>query len=206
MNEGLIRTMWTYRKTLSRLGTAAGTLAGIRSARDIVLPIWGASIGLEAQTVLLVVGVAGLLDFALAYSSGQVMDRFGRLWTVVPSLLLMGLGFGLLAFTHDLAGTLYWYARLTVVIGIGNGLSGGILATLGADLAPDHNPAPFLGLWRTLGDTGGMVAPLVFSGITAAVSITAATGFMGIIALLGAAGFVRWLPRFITEPPKDSTA
>lgn len=69
--------------------------------------------------------------------------------------------------------------------------------TLGADLAPQDNPAPFLGSWRTLGDTGGAFAPLLVSGLSAAVSLSVATAAMGVIALLGAGAFLRWVPRYL---------
>ena len=78
--DGIFRTMVRYRRVLSRLGLAAASLAAVRSARQVVLPLWGLSLGLEAHTISLVVGVAGAIDFALFYASGQVMDRFGRLW------------------------------------------------------------------------------------------------------------------------------
>jgi MFS family permease len=65
-------------------GLAAASLSAVRSARQVVLPLWGVSIGLDAQTIALVVGISGAIDFALFYASGQVMDRFGRLWAALP--------------------------------------------------------------------------------------------------------------------------
>lgn len=197
--HGVFRTMVQHRTVLSRLGVAAASLAAIRSARDIVLPIWGVSIGLDAQTILLVVGISGAIDFAFFYVSGQVMDRYGRIWAVAPAMLLMGVGFIALALTHDLDAAGVWFAALAAVIGLGNGLSSGMLMTLGADLAPKRDPAPFLGSWRTLTDTGAMVAPLAFSAVAAVAPIAIATGLMGGIGLLGLAGFIRWIPRFVAK-------
>ena len=195
--DGIFRTMVRYRRVLSRLGLAAASLAAVRSARQVVLPLWGLSLGLEAHTISLVVGVAGAIDFALFYASGQVMDRFGRLWASLPAMLLMGAGFLLLSFTHDLPDATMWFALFAAVIGVGNGLSSGILLTLGADVAPQHDPAPFLSSWRTLNDAGGAVAPVIFSGLAAVATLGVATGAMGVIALLGALGFWRWVPMFV---------
>ncbi|WP_169582224.1 MFS transporter [Microbacterium thalassium] len=194
---GVFRTLWHYRGVLSRLGVAAASLAGVRSARQVVLPLWGVSIGLDAQTIALVVGISGAIDFALFYASGQVMDRFGRLWAALPAMLLMGAGFIALSFTHDTAQAAMWFAMFAGVLGVGNGLSSGILLTLGADVAPKADPAPFLGSWRTLTDAGGAVSPLLVSAIAAASTLAIATGVMGVIGLLGAAAFARWVPRFI---------
>lgn len=198
---GVFRTMVQHRRVLSRLGLAAASLSAVRSARQVVLPLWGVSLGLDAQTISLVVGIAGAIDFALFYASGQVMDRFGRLWAVLPSMLLMGCGFLALAFTHDLAQAAMWFAMLAAVIGVGNGLSSGILLTLAADVAPRQDPAPFLSSWRTLTDAGGATAPVLFSAIAAVSTLGVATGAMGVIGLLGALGFLRWVPRFIRRQP-----
>jgi len=194
---GVVRTMWRHRGVLARLGVAAASLSAVRSARQVVLPLWGVSIGLDAQTIALVVGVSGAIDFALFYASGQVMDRFGRLWAALPAMLLMGLGFIALSFTHDGDQAAMWFALFAAVLGVGNGLSSGILLTLGADAAPQSDPAAFLGSWRTLTDAGGAVAPLIVSAVAAAFSLSIATGLMGAVGLLGAAAFARWVPRFV---------
>ena len=198
---GVFATMWQHRGVLARIGLSAASLSAVRSARQVVLPLWGVSLGLDAETIAIVVGVSGAIDFALFYASGQVMDRFGRVWAAMPAMVLMGGGFVALSFTHDLDGATMWFGMLAVVLGVGNGLSSGILLTLGADLAPEREPATFLGSWRTLTDAGGAAAPLLVSGLTAAFSLPVAAAAVGVIGLLGAAGFARWIPRYI--PPRD---
>ena len=194
---GVFRTMWRFRGVLARLGLAAASLSAVRSARQVVLPLWGVSLGLDAPTIALVVGVSGAIDFALFYASGQVMDRFGRLWAALPAMVLMGAGFFALSFTHELDSAAMWFAMFAAVLGVGNGLSSGILLTLGADIAPPAEPAAFLGSWRTLTDAGGAIAPLIVSALPAAVSLPVAVGAMGVVAALGAVGFVRWVPRYV---------
>lgn len=201
-NIGVFRTMFNHRGVLARVGLSAAALAAVRAARQVVLPLWGFSLGLDAQTIALVIGVAGAIDFALFYASGQVMDRFGRIWAVLPAMLLMGIGFLVLAFTHDVTGAQLWFVILTAVIAVGNGVSSGILMTLGADLAPQKNPAAFLGSWRTLTDGGGALAPLVFSAVAAVSTLGIATAMMGVISLLGALGFLRWLSRYVHSPER----
>lgn len=200
-SAGVFRTMWRFRRVLGRLGLAAATLSAVRSARQVVLPLWGVSIGLDAQTIALVVGISGAIDFALFYASGQVMDRFGRLWAALPAMILMGAGFLALAFTHELDSSAMWFAMFAAVLGVGNGLSSGILLTLGADVAPRSDPAPFLGSWRTLTDAGGAAAPLLVSGIAAVSTLALATGVVGLIGFVGAGLFALYVPRFVPHTP-----
>ena len=198
---GVFRTMWRNRTVLSRLGLAAASLSAVRSARQVVLPLWGVSIGLDASSIALVVGVSGAIDFALFYASGQVMDRFGRLWAALPAMVLMGLGFLTLSLTHDADTRVLWFGMIAAVLGVGNGLSSGILLTLGADVAPRSEPAAFLGSWRTLTDAGGAIAPLLFSGIAAISTLAIGAAVIGGIGMLGAVGFLRWIPRFVPRRP-----
>ncbi|MBN9612226.1 MAG: MFS transporter [Actinobacteria bacterium] len=199
---GVFATMVQHRGVLMRVGMAAAALSAVRSARQALLPLWGVSLHLDAQTISVIVGISGALDFALFYLSGQIMDRFGRLWAVIPALAIMSAGFIALAFTHDLPQATVWLAVLGAVLGLGNGLSSGILMTIGADLAPQASPAAFLGSWRTLGDAGGALAPLLISGITAVASLAAASGAIGAIGVLGAFAFARWLPRHLPRRPR----
>ena len=194
---GVFRTMWRNRGVLGRLGLAAASLSAVRSARQVVLPLWGVSIGLDASSIALVVGVSGAIDFALFYASGQVMDRFGRLWAALPAMVLMGAGFLVLSLTHDASTNVLWFGMIAAVLGVGNGLSSGILLTLGADVAPQSEPAAFLGSWRTLTDAGGAIAPLLFSGIAAISSLAIGAAAMGAIGIIGAVGFLRFIPRFV---------
>lgn len=195
--EGVFRTMWRHRGVLVRVGGAAATLSGMRQARIYLLPLWGVSLGLGPEQIALIIGLTGALEFLLFYTSGQIMDRWGRLWACLPSMILMGGAFAGLAFTHDLASPTAWFIAGAVVVGIGNGLSSGILMTLGADLAPAADPAPFLGSWRMLSDAGAAGSPLLITGITALVSLPAATLVIGVIGLLGAVGFAVYVPRYL---------
>ncbi|UTX54870.1 MFS transporter [Leucobacter aridicollis] len=195
VKDGVFSTMIRFRAVLARLGLAASTLSALRAARQVVLPIWGVAIGLDAQTISLVVGISGALDFALFYASGQVMDRFGRLWAVVPSMLIMSVAFLTLSLTSGWDSAASWFVALAAAIGVANGLSSGLLLTLGADLAPKQNPAPFLGSWRTLTSAGAAAAPLLFSGMAAVAPIGVATAAMGVIGLFGTWAFLRWMPR-----------
>lgn len=195
-SRGLFRTLADNRSVLARLGTGAGLVGAIRASRQVILPLWAVSIGVSDANTALIIGIAGALDFALFYASGQIMDRWGRMWTALPSMIGLGFGHLALAFTHDAASRVGWFIAIAMVLAVANGLGSGLLMTLGADLADKKNPAPFLGAWRFTADAGGAAAPLAVSGFTALVSISFASGVMGVVGLAGAAVLWRYLPRY----------
>jgi MFS family permease len=195
-SRGLFRTIWQSRAVLARMGTGAGLVGALRASRQVILPLWAVSIGVPDSQTALIIGLAGALDFGLFYASGQIMDRFGRLWSAVPSMLGLAAGHLALAVTHDTTAAVGWFIAAAMFMSLANGLGSGILMTLGADLAPPRKPAPFLGAWRFTGDVGSAAAPLAISAITAAASIAVASGAMGVLGLIGAGVLLRYVPRY----------
>ena len=194
--HGLFRTIWNSRAVLSRLGLGAALVGALRASRQVILPLWAVSLGVADTQTAIIIGIAGAIDFALFYASGQIMDRFGRLWSAVPSMLGLAAGHLALAFTHDVHNAVGWFIAAAMFMSVANGIGSGILMTLGADLADQRNPAPFLGAWRFTGDAGNAAAPLAISAITAAISLAIAAGAMGVLGLVGAGILLRYVPRF----------
>lgn len=200
-SHGVFRAIVTHRAVLLRIGSGVGLLSAIRASRTVILPLWAVSIGMPPETAALVIGISATIDFALFYVSGQVMDRFGRLWSAIPGLVGLGIGHLVLAFTHDVPGNEAWFTAVAVLFGVANGLSSGVILTLGADLAPKSDPAPFLGAFRTMADAGQAAAPLALAAITSAVSIMVATAAMGVLGFVGAAILWRYVPRYLPRHP-----
>jgi MFS family permease len=201
--EGLFRTIARHRQVLARMGLAAALIGGLRSSRQVILPLAGVSLGMQEGSIALVVGIAGAVDLALFFTSGQIMDRFGRLWSALPSTIGLGLGHIALAIVVALStavassGSVGWFVAVAIGMSLANGIGSGILMTFGADLAPRHDPAPFLGAYRFTGDVGNASAPLALSALTALVSLPFAATAIGVVGLLGAGLLARWVPRFI---------
>jgi MFS family permease len=200
-SHGVFRAIVTHRAVLLRIGSGVGLLSAIRASRTVILPLWAVSIGMAPETAALVIGISATIDFALFYVSGQVMDRFGRLWSAIPGLIGLGTGHLVLAFTHDVPDNAAWFTAVAVLFGVANGLSSGVILTLGADLAPKADPAPFLGAFRTMADAGQAAAPLALAAITSAVSIMVATAAMGVLGFVGAAVLWRYVPRYVPRHP-----
>jgi len=199
---GLFRTIYNSRAVLTRLGLGAALIGAMRASRQVILPLWAVSIGIQDAQAALIIGVAGAVDFALFYVSGQIMDRFGRIWSAVPSMIGLAAGHLALAFTHDAEQAVGWFIAAALFMSLANGIGSGILMTLGADLADQRNPAPFLGAWRFTGDAGSAAAPLVLASVTAAASLAVASGALGIIGLVGAGILLRYIPRYAPHQPR----
>ena len=201
-SSGLFATIARSRGVLVRLGSGAALIGGVRASRAIILPLWAVSIGVGDTTTVIIIGVAGAIDFALFYASGQIMDRFGRLWSAVPSMVGMGTGLLVLAFSIGFDGRLVWFITSAMFLAVANGIGSGILMTLGADLADKNNPAPFLGAWRFTGDLGSAGAPLLVAAVTGAASLAVATGVIGVLGLAGAGILLRYVPRYVARPSR----
>src|SRR5690606_30970136 len=88
---GSVLTVWReHVRLLSTLGLAVFAIGAVRAARPTVVPLWADHIGLDAQTTSVIFGISAAVDMVLFYPAGRIMDRFGRLWIAVPSMVLLG--------------------------------------------------------------------------------------------------------------------
>jgi MFS family permease len=202
---GLWATLAAQRNVLLTLGVGSAILAGLRQVRQVVLPVWAISIGLDEATTSLIIGVAAAIDFSLFFLGGWIMDRFGRLWTILPCALGLSIGLIALAFTHDLDARVGWYIGIALFLALSNGLGAGILMTLGADLADRRNPAPFLGAWRFTTDLGGAGAPILVTALTAAFALPVGVFALGVVGLLGALIMRIYIPRHVSSRPSQGS-
>lgn len=174
------------------LGFAVLAVGAVRASRQVVLPLWSAHLGFSPATTSLVFAVSGAVDMLLFYPAGKVMDRRGRLWVAIPSMLILGGAIVALPFTTTLAGV----TAAAMVMGLGNGIGAGILMTLGADVAPRAVRAQFLGIWRLFSDAGSAAGPLVVAAGAALGSLAAGIAAMGAVGLLATGALARWVPRW----------
>jgi MFS family permease len=190
--RSVVSVLVEHRHTLLTLGLGVLALAGARGARMSLLPLWAEHIGLSATDTALVFGIAGGLDMLLFYPAGAVMDRFGRVWIAVPTVVVLGLGMAALPLTSSMPS-------LTVVallMALGNGIGSGIVMTLGADAAPPDARPQFLGGWRLFVDSGIAGGPLLVSAITVVAPLATACVVLGGVALAGGAWLARWVPHY----------
>ena len=179
-----------HRHIFATAGFASICLQVMRAGRQAIIPLWGSAIGMDAAEIGLVFTLSSIFDVGLFYPVGVVMDRYGRKWTGIPSMVVLAVSIVLIPLT-DSSSSLIAFGVLS---GLGNGLGSGINMTLGADFAPAGNRGEFLGVWRLVGDIGTAAGPLVVSAITGAATLGIASVATGGIGLAGAAVFLFFVP------------
>ena len=188
----------SHAKIFLTVGLGALLVAAVRASRQAVIPLWAESIGLDAATTSLIYGLAGGIDMLVFYPAGKVMDRRGRAWVAVPSMLIIGAAMLMTPFTHSAATLLV----ASLLIGFGNGIGSGMIMTLGADYSPVVGRAHFLGLWRLMSDMGSTGGPALLSAVTAALSLAAGIWCTGVLGLAAAAVLWYWIPRTERHPAR----
>ncbi|MGH3588145.1 MAG: MFS transporter, partial [Pseudonocardia sp.] len=186
-----------HRHVLRTLGMGALLMGAARASRTAVLPLWADHIGLDAATTSLLFGVGAAVDVVLSYPAGRWMDLRGRRPVAVGSLTVFAAAHVALPF----AGGIVALGAVTVLMGVANGLSNGVIMTLGADSAPEHGRAEFLSAFRLCHDSGVLAGPLLLAAMSAA-TLAAGAVVLGGVAALGAAGMARWVPRRRASAPR----
>ncbi|MYA54562.1 MAG: MFS transporter [Dehalococcoidia bacterium] len=194
---GLRAVALAERRSLLVAGPVAITLVLIRHGRQFLIPVWGADIGLSVDEIGLVFGLASAVDMVLFYPVGMVMDRWGRKWAIVPSLVVLSASLILFPLTGDFVS----FLLVGLLSGFGNGLGSGAVMTLGADLAPRDATGEFLGLWRFVGDSGAVAAPVAVGALAGALTLGTAAVATGGVGLLGAAVMLLLVRETLTRSP-----
>ncbi|CAM3057922.1 MFS transporter [Lactococcus hircilactis] len=178
-----VKTSYILRKNLkmfATLGIAIVLVGAVRQTSNTALPLWAAHIGLNASMTSYIYGLSGLLDALLFYPAGKMMDKYGRLWVAIPSMLILGGSILFIPLTHGI----WSMAIVSLIMGLGNSIGAGMIMTISADMAPENYRAQFLAMCRLFGDTGAAAGPLL-------IAAGAGIGFLsGGIWLLGGCGLL----------------
>ena len=191
IGPSLLTVLRGHARVLVTLGLGALLIMLVRSGRQAMLPLWAEANGLDATQTNLIYAVSMSFDVALFFLGGSMMDRFGRLAVSAPAMIVMGIGLLVLPLTH----TAWTIVAVAALLGLGNGISSGIVMTLGSDASPAAGRTKFLAGWRLVSDTGNSAGPLLIAAFTAILSLAAASVTVGLIAIAGAAWLVRVVPR-----------
>lgn len=193
--RGVLSVLNEHRRVLMTLGIGVLVIAAARATRQSIVPLWAEAQGIDPATTSVLFGISAGVDMLLFYPGGVIMDRFGRVWVAVPSMLVLGLGFLLL----PLSSGPVTVGLVAALMGLGNGISAGIVMTLGADASPSESRAQFLGGWRLCSDIGLALGPLVISAVSLVAPLAVAALTMGALTWLGSGWLARWVPAYAPE-------
>ena len=151
-----LNILYDFRHTLLRICIYCMLLTFVRYGRVLMIPLFGLSLNLSV-TEIAVISSASYFSGAIMFPvSGFIMDRFGRKKNAFITTFIMAIGFLVMFFSTNFGSLL----AAGVLIGFGNGLSSGLVMTLGGDLAPeDKRRGPFLGVYKLLNSTGQLIGP-----------------------------------------------
>jgi MFS family permease len=177
------------------------TFFGLAGLTQTLIPVIGAAeLSLSPAAIGIAIGIGAAARFLGTWVAGVGSDRRSRKGALVPSLLLMSLGAGVLAL--PLTAAVWGAAILLLALGY-SGIT--VAAATLVDRVPEPELARELGLFRLVGDLGLLMGPIVAgflyqesgpglaSGVSAAVFAAAA---------LIAAAWVREPPRPAELPPR----
>jgi MFS family permease len=180
-------------------GGSALSLQLMRATRTLLVPLFGIQIGLNEASIGLIYSLSAGIDMCLFYPIGWIVDRRGRKWSAVPSLMLFALSLLALPLASGFGSLLF----IACVLGLANGLGTGIVMILGADLSRrSEERSQFLGVWRLIGDVGMSGAPLLTAFLVGIASLGAASVVAAGIGIVGAIVMLTLVPETLErEPP-----
>jgi MFS family permease len=197
--RAVISVLAEHRRVLLTLGIGVLVIQAARATRQSIVPLWAESIGVNAATTSVIFGISAGVDMLLFYPGGAIMDRFGRVYVAAPSMIVLGLGFVLLPLTSGATSV----GLVAALMGLGNGISSGVVLTLGADASPAQERAQFLAGWRLCSDLGNAAGPLIISAVSALATLAAAAVTMGLITWAGSAWLIKWVPVYAARPHRQ---
>lgn len=163
------------------------------ASRNMAFALQGNELGLTEGQIGLILSATFIMTFAALYLVGTLADRFGRKAVIVPSSILTAAALVILA----VAPTFSLFLFGAVVFGLVSGISNPVPAAYVADVADEEAQGMAIGIFRTLGDSGAVVGPLLMGWIIDQSSIS--SGLLLNAGLIVVVVLVFW---FLAPEPK----
>ncbi len=127
-------------------------------SRLTLLPLVGENrLDMSPGALGLVFAMMTVLNLVTLAPAGTMIDKLGRKIVIVPSALLTGAALALFA----VSGHVWVFILAGVVHGFGTGIVGPAPAAYAADLAPPGTRGMTMSLYRTFGDAGFVIGPVL---------------------------------------------
>jgi len=179
VSGGPLTALRRHRRLLIYAGVGAAGVMTVRAGRNVVVPLIGDDLGMGATAVGVLVAIGTGADLLLFPVSGWLMDRFGRLFSIVPAFSLLGVGMVMLGASSTVAGAPAESGPFLSALGMMQDLGvvlGPVLVGWLADAAGLRTSAVVLGVvmfaataWIVvvLGDTAHPTRPWIVSALEA---------------------------------------
>lgn len=157
-----------------------------QGAQNQLLPLLASErLGLNAGQVGMALTVVALTTFVALFFAGRLSDQFGRKAIITPGCLITAISLVMLAQSYS-----HWFLLLTCgIMGIGSTASGPTLAAYVADTIRRENYGHAMGLFRTIGDLGFVVGPVLLGWLADLQGFSFSLLFNSIFLLLAVLAF-----------------
>jgi MFS family permease len=166
--------------------------------RLTLLPLVGENrLGLSPGALGLVFTMMTVLNLAVLMPTGTLIDKIGRKAVIVPSALVTGVALVLFA----VSGNVWIFILAGVIHGIGTGIVGPAPAAYAADIAPPGMRGITMGLFRTFGDAGFVIGPVLLGALADLAGFGWALAFNAMVLVSFALLFAVFARETLKRPP-----
>lgn len=119
--------------------------------------------GVGPETIGTLAATAGLIGIPIIFSTGHIMDRFGRTATAVPGFTIMGFALAFMASTAYVHAPFSFFVAAFLLVQLSTSISAGNIQVIGSLIAPANVRGRFFGIWRLVGEGGSTASPAIFA-------------------------------------------
>jgi MFS family permease len=198
---GSMRELLRRREFLAAIALNFAYLWMIAAVFDTLTPLFANErLGMSPQGIGVIFGVALVGELLVLYPSGGVMDRRGRRFVAVPSMLALA---GMSA-VLGVAGSPVALGGLMLILGLASGVAGVPAGAMLSDIAPQQSGTA-VGVFRFCGDLGLTLGPALAGLSIKAFGFGPAFVLMA-IPLVGAAALAAASPETLARAPAREAA
>jgi MFS family permease len=132
-------------------------------SRQTLMPLLAVDkVGMSATQLGFLFFLMTTMNLILAIMAGALTDRFGRKAMILPGAFLTMMGLSFFAWTTTIPS----FFGAAFLLGLGTGVIGPTPAAYAGDMAPPGKTGTTMGLYRTFGDLGLIIGPLLLGWIS----------------------------------------
>jgi MFS family permease len=143
----------------------------------VALIAYRSAVGLSSSTFGITLGALAVLNIGMVPVVGRVSET-SRKVPIVIAMLMTAVGYVGMSMAN---GIVLFFVAI-VFIGLANGFSGSVPAAYCADILPGSLRGHGIGIYRTFGDFGGLVGPIVVGALVDGWSTSVAAATVAVIS------------------------